>query len=95
MYFTGKMGKIVCVSVWSGLMGRKQAAVLVAILMEKGGRRRQAWWGQSDAATHQARRGRSSLSSVQRVVGKYFIETDTMMVTNMSTTARKLFLNLE
>ena len=27
-------------------------------------RRRQAWWGQTDAATHQAWRGRSSLSSV-------------------------------
>ena len=39
VYFTQKMGKIVfCLSL-VGLMGRKQAAVLVAILMEKGGSR--------------------------------------------------------
>ena len=57
VYFTQKMGKIVfCLSL-VGLMGRKQAAVLVAILMEKGGRRRQAWWGQRYAAPHQARPG--------------------------------------
>ena len=33
-----------------------QAAVLVAILMEKGGRRRQAWWGQRDAANNRGGR---------------------------------------
>ena len=58
MYFTQKMGKIVfCLSL-VGLMGRKQAAVLVAILMEKGGRRGGKRGGARPTRQHTRREGR-------------------------------------